>query len=230
MTQLSDVVHESVRQRLDRGLRDILDGLDADDLSAVTVEAVAQEAQVSRATAYRHLGSREELLRRAAIGLVEGHISKCQDALYRTTTVAQRVEEYFVYNLRESARDRRIQVLRESPRTSGIVAAIREMTSTVLGPALQSGQLEGQVRDDIPVDDLVTWIIDQVEILNRQVRSMTEDEVRVWVRRFILPVLDPPGNADGRLRAQVRSLLDDVQVRLQEVNVSIAAGRYTFRA
>ena len=229
MTQLSDVDHESIRERLDRGLNEILDSFAKDDLSSVTIEAVAQAAKVSRATAYRHLGSREELLRRAAIGLVEGHIHRCQEALSRTTTVAQRVEEYFVYNVRESARDRRIQVLRDAPRTAGIATAINEMISTVLGPALQSGQLDGQVRDDVPVEELIAWIIDQTEALGRH-HVNTEDQVRTWVRRFVLPVLDPPGNADGRLRSQVRSLLDDVQVRLQEANVSIAAGRYTFRA
>ena len=232
MPPTSAADQESIRQKLDRALKSILDELRQDDsLSTVSIEKVAQVAEVSRATAYRYLGSREELLRRSAIALVEDHITKCQEALARTTTVAQRVEEYFVYALMASESDPRIRVLTDSPRTSGIDAALREMTVIVLAPSIQAGQLDGQVREDIPIDELIAWLMTQTELLNRRrLLTISEEEIRTWVRRFILPVLDPPGNTDGRLRSQVRSLLDDVQVRLQEVNVSIATARYTFRA
>ena len=228
MTTSTDALNQTVQQRLDSGLMEHLNTLEGTDINDVTVEGVAKAAGVSRATAYRYLGSREELLRRAALALVEGHADQCREAVGRATTVAQQVEETFAFTIRQTIADRRLQMLLKSPRTAGLIEAVQQLTASILLPTLQEGQRAGQVRDDISADELITWLVEQLELLTR--KRMTEEQTRQWVQIFVIPVLDPPGNADGRLRSQVRALLDDVQGRLQEVNVSIVAGRYTFRA
>ncbi|MFA7323474.1 MAG: TetR family transcriptional regulator [Candidatus Nanopelagicales bacterium] len=228
MSLISDEQAATVQQRLDQGLIDLLDDMAGGELTALSVDAIASRSGVSRATAYRYLGSKDDLLRRAAMVIASEHFTRCQTLLESTTTVAQRVEEMQVYTSREAAKDPRLMDLITAPRTLGIANAFREMVSKLMLVALQNGQLDGQVRDDIPADELLDWLVRQGGVM--QLGLMDEDQTRLWVRRFIVPVLDPPGNVDGRLRSQVRALLDDVQGRLQEVNVSIAAGRYTFRA
>jgi AcrR family transcriptional regulator len=204
-------LNHTVQQRLDIGLMEHLNALEGTDINDVTVEAVAKAAGVSRATAYRYLGSREELLRRAALALVSGHADQCREAVARATI-----------------QDRHLQMLVKSPRTAGLIEAVQELMASILLPTLHEGQRAGQVRDDLSADELIAWLLDQLHLLTR--KRLTEEQSRQWVQTFVIPVLDPPGNADGRLRSQVRALLDDVQGRLQEVNVSIVAGRYTFRA
>ena len=228
MSTATETLNQTVQQRLDAGLMEHLQALEGTDINDVTVEAVAKAAGVSRATAYRYLGSREELLRRAALALVSGHADQCREAVARATTVAQQVEETFAFTIRQTIQDRHLQMLMKSPRTAGLIEAVQGLMASILLPTLQEGQRAGQVRDDLSADELITWLLEQLHLLTR--KRLTEDQARQWVQNFVIPVLDPPGNADGRLRSQVRALLDDVQGRLQEVNVSIVAGRYTFRA
>jgi AcrR family transcriptional regulator len=223
MTQAAEAGLGTVRERLHRGLLECLASMPGDDISEVTVEAVAESAGVSRATAYRHLGDRGELLYQAAIALAEAHITRCAAILDQTRTVAERVEEAFAYTVREASGDTRLQLLLRSPRADAIDQAIRAMTTDLMGPAIRAGQQDGQVRTDVPADDLLAWQIEQLYVVERL--ALSENSVRLWVRRFIIPALTPPPGAGLGHTAQLRAILDDTARQLEHLDRTVAVAR-----
>lgn len=223
MTQAAEAGVGTVRERLDRALLDYLASLPVDDISDITVDAVAQLAGVSRATAYRYLGSRDDLLYRAAIALAQAHLASCAAILNRTRTVAERIEESFAYTVRETQADQRLQKLLHSPRATAIDEAVRSMAADLMKPAVCAGQQDGQVRTDVSADDLIMWMIEQLYVVDRVCR--TEDAARQWVRRFVIPVFAPHAVPDLGRAAQVRVILDDATRQLALLDRTVAAAR-----
>jgi AcrR family transcriptional regulator len=187
------------------------------------VEAVAQVAGVSRATAYRYLGSRDEVLYRAAIMLAEAHMERCAEILSRTPTVASRLEEAFAYTVRETTGDVLLQLLLQSPRAEAIDAALRAMTGDLFSSAVRAGQDDGQVRTDISAEELIAWQVEQLYVVVRL--SLDEEQARLYVRRFMVPALGPPGETAAGVKPQARAVLDDVQRRLHDLNETVSAAR-----
>jgi AcrR family transcriptional regulator len=214
----------TIRARLDEALLEYLQAAHGDDgLGDISVDAVAQVAGVSRATAYRYLGSRDELLHRAAIMLARAHMGRCEAILSRTPTVAARLEEAFAYTVRETTGDVLLQLLLRSPRAEAIDEALREMTRELFSSAVRAGQEDAQVRSDVSAEELIVWQVEQLYVVVRL--ALDEEQARLWVRRFMVPALRPPGEVDGGLKPHVRAVLDDVHRRLQDLDRSVARAR-----
>jgi AcrR family transcriptional regulator len=214
----------TIRARLDEALLDYLWAVHGDDgLGEISVDAVAQAAGVSRATAYRYLGSRDELLYRAAIMLAQAHMGRCEEILARTATVADRLEEAFAYTVRETTGDALLQLLLRSPRAKAIDEALRAMTGDLFANAVHAGQEDGQVRSDVSAQELIVWQVEQLYVVLRL--ALDEEQARLWVRRFMVPALRPPGEIDGGLKPHVRAALDDVHRRLQDLDRSVGRAR-----
>jgi AcrR family transcriptional regulator len=223
MADPGDTAAGTVGERLDHALVDYLRTLPSHDLREISVEAVAQVAGVSRATAYRYLGSRDDLLYRAAIVLAEAHMEKCAEILSRTPTVAARLEEAFAYTVRETTGDVLLQLLLRSPRAEAIDAALRAMTGDLFSNAVRAGQDDGQVRTDVSAEELIAWQIEQLYVVVRL--ALDEEQSRLYVRRFMIPALGPPGEAGADLKPRVRAVLDDVHRRLQDLDAALTAAR-----
>ena len=69
---MTGTTSSKVRERLNEALVLYLNELTIEDISDLNIDAVAQTAGVSRATAYRHFGDRDGLLFEAAIELTHG--------------------------------------------------------------------------------------------------------------------------------------------------------------
>jgi AcrR family transcriptional regulator len=225
MTDYASIASATVRERLDAALLEHLASLTGHDLGEITVDAVAQEAGVSRATAYRYLGSRDDLLYRSALLLAQGHMGRCLEILDRTPTVAARLEEAFAYTVRETAQDALLQLLLRSARAESIDEALRVMTVDLFKDAVRVGQADGQVRTDVTAEELIAWQVEQLYVVFRL--RLDEQAARLWVRRFMVPALRPPGGNDAGLRPQMRAVLDDVHRRLQELDRSVTSARET---
>jgi AcrR family transcriptional regulator len=218
-----DATSGTVRERLERGLGEHLAALPSHDLREISVEAVAQVAGVSRATAYRYLGSRDDVLYRAAIMLAEAHLERCAEILSRTPTMAARLEEAFAYTVRETTGDVLLQLLLRSPRAEAIDAALRSMTGDLFLKAVRAGQDDGQVRTDVSAEELIAWQVEQLYVVVRL--SLDEEQARLYVRRFMVPALAPPSETAGGAKPQARAVLDDVHRRLRDLERSVGRAR-----
>jgi AcrR family transcriptional regulator len=207
--------------RLLEAINDCVHSLDVDDLSSITVEDVAQRAGVSRATAYRHLGSSDEVLYQAALALHGDLTSRIQAALEPLPSFAERLEEAFAYTARIVRADAGIGLLMRSERRAPLTRALRDMASAVFAPSLQRGIRDGEVRTDIDLDELRNWAVEQNHLMS--VRGLEEHEVRVWVRNFVLPAFRPGVSQDVQVGPRLAGAFAELERDLHAaVHIAIA--------
>jgi AcrR family transcriptional regulator len=214
-----------VRSRLDRALIDFLRTISAEELDSVSVEAVAQAAGVSRATAYRHFGDREGLLFHAAMELTRRHAEVVADLVAGLPTLAAKVEEALAYMAAQIKVDRMLHMLLTSHRSPEIGRALHQLSQQIMGPAYQAAQRDGQIRNDVSVDELLRWIAEQRQVMIGL--RLSEADARVWVRAFVLPALRPqgPSTASG---PELRAVLADLDDRVAALGAVVRRTRATF--
>jgi AcrR family transcriptional regulator len=208
----------TVRERLNAALIVYLTTLAVDDLDEINVEAVAHVAGVSRATAYRHFGDREGLLFHAALALTRRHADRALELISVMPTISARIEEGFAYTAREIRSDKLLRMLLTSRRSPAIDSVIRSLSVEISSEALRTGQLDGQVRSDLTVDELIDWTNEQQHVAI-QLR-LDEDEVRQWVRRFIVPVLRPQ-YTDLPLMSEMNVVFGDIGERVDALRTLV---------
>jgi AcrR family transcriptional regulator len=179
----------AVPARLDRALLEYLEALSLDNVSEVSIDAVAHAAGVSRASAYRHFGDRDGLLFKAAMELTRQHAGVVMGALSPGASVASKVEEAFAYSARQARVDKVLRLLLLTRRPQAIDDATRALSQEIMGPVYRQGQLDGEVRDDLSVEEIIAWLSEQRHVLGRL--QLDEEQARRWVRNFIVPVLRP---------------------------------------
>jgi AcrR family transcriptional regulator len=202
----------TVRERLNVALVEYLATLPVEDLDEISVEAVANVAGVSRATAYRHFGDREGLLFHAALLLTRRHADRAIELISKMPTVSARIEEGFAYTAREIRSDKMLRMLLTSRRSAAIDSVIRSLSIEISSESLRAGQLDGQVRCDISVDDLIDWTNEQQHVAIRL--GLDEESARQWVRRFVVPVLRPQ-NTDTPLMSEMNVVFGDIGERVE---------------
>jgi hypothetical protein len=75
----------------------------------------------------------------------------------------------------------------------------------------------------VPAGDLLAWTIEQLYVVDRL--ALTEDDVRLWVRRFVIPALAPPAGPGPGHSAQLRAILDDTARQLRHLDRTVTAAR-----
>jgi AcrR family transcriptional regulator len=212
----------AVPARLDRALLEYLDALSLENVSEVSIDTVAHAAGVSRASAYRHFGDRDGLLFRAAMELTRQHARVVMGALAPGTTVLAKVEEAFAYSARQARVDKVLRLLLMTRRPQEIDDATRALSLEIMGPVYQQGQLDGEVRCDLSVADIISWLSEQRQVMGRL--QLDEAQARRWVRNFIAPVLAP--QHDPLTSApEVTAVLASMEARVAALHAVVARAR-----
>ena len=168
---------------------------------AVGMTAVAERAGVSRATAFRQLGGAQEMIIQVALLRAERHIERALERSAGRGDIFSKMEDTMVYNARELPRDPVIVALMAQHSASARHPDIRAVTSSVSEPLLRAGQESGLVRTDIPLDELMEFLVEQT-FLAAEDPDRSEDAARLRFRRFVLPALRPQPTGDAREEAQ----------------------------
>jgi AcrR family transcriptional regulator len=208
----------TVRERLNTALVEYLATLPIEDLDELSVETVAHLAGVSRATAYRHFGDRDGLLFHAALALTRRHADRAIEIMSKMPTISARIEEGFAYTAREIRSDKLLRMLLTSRRSAAIDSVIRSLSVEISSEALRAGQLDGQVRRDLTVDELIDWTNEQQHVVIRL--GLDEEAVRQWVRRFVVPVLRPQ-STDSPLISEMNVVFGDIGERVDELRTLV---------
>ena len=95
---------------------------------------------------------------------------------------------------------------------------IRSLSVEISSEALRTGQLDGQVRSDLSVDELIDWTNEQQHVAI-QLR-LDDDEVRQWVRRFVVPVLRPQ-QTDVPLMSEMNVVFSDIGERVDALRTLV---------
>ncbi|MCX7619845.1 MAG: TetR/AcrR family transcriptional regulator [Acidimicrobiales bacterium] len=186
--------------------------IDRFGLSKTTLEDVAAEAQVSRATIYRYFGNRDELILEVLLRELDRQFDTSLAEFVKDADTpakaARAIVDASVYLLGTIRRSPKLQLFlnREGASvTATIAGASRAFFSAVvkdLRPYLAAAQRAGTVRTDIDLDEAGEWIVRTIISLltveGPTIRSAADE--RRMLAMFLVPAL-VPGDAAELARA-----------------------------
>jgi AcrR family transcriptional regulator len=211
--------------RLDRTLIAYLENLSLDDASELSIDAVAQAAGVSRASAYRHFGDRDGLLFKAAMELTRQHARVVLDTLPQDAPVAAKLAEAFAYSARQARVDKTLQLLLLTGRPKAIDDAVRALSLELMAPLYRQGQLDGEVREDLEVSEIIDWLSEQRLLVGRL--QLNDEQARAWVCNFVVPVLQPQGDPLATA-PELTAVLACMHERVEALHDVVSRARTTF--
>jgi AcrR family transcriptional regulator len=183
-------------------------------INAVQMEVVAKSAGVSRATAFRQLGSVSEMLVQVALLRARRHVTAVGSVMAAKTGVFSKLEAAMVYTTRELPTDPSISALIAQHSESVHNPRVHEVAVDAISPVLIEGQRSGQVRTDIEIDEMVDFLVEQTYLAAEEI-DRSEDEVRRRFRHFIIPGLAASDGSGGEHVSRTMDVLDAVGVAIE---------------
>jgi AcrR family transcriptional regulator len=190
MTGLIEVRERTVRDRLIAAADDEL----AENGSLTgRFEAVAHRAGVSRATAYRQLGSVSELLTQVGLRRSEKYVAGLREVMEGEDGALEKIEAALIYSARELPNEPIVLDLISRHSASVVDPEVYELITDVMGPPLTAGQATGELRDDIDLESVLEYLIEQ-SYLATHAPDRSGWAVRRRFRLFIEPAIAPKTN------------------------------------
>lgn len=167
------------------------------DVDAVTIEAVALAAGVSRATAFRQLGTHADMI--VAVAMLRGarYARSCAAEMDRCTSVFDKIETAYLHLVRELPSDPVMRALFMVQTAADIGDEGAELAMATLGPVIEQGRVAGVIRTDVSAERVMSWIVEQLYLAMQQ-PDRTDEAVRERVRLFLIPALTPDRIAMSR--------------------------------
>ncbi len=196
--------------------------LEREGIDAVSIDTIAAAAGVSRATAFRQLGGRDQMVVAVALARSRRFSTECVAEMSRRSGAFAKLEAAFVYLARELPRDpimRELFALTPSGEFGPEGNAIAE---AALGPTIEAGRAAGEVRGDIATAEIIRWVVEQMYLAVSHA-DRSEAAVVRRVRTFISPALStavdhaPPG--------VVRSQINTMNAALSQAQDALTALR-----
>lgn len=186
-------------------------------IAAVQMETVAKSVGVSRATAFRQLGSVSELLVQVALLRARRHVAEVQALMAGKTGAFTRLEAAMIYTTRELPTDPSISALIAQHSASVHDPHVHRVAVDAVGHVLEEGQRNGEVRDDLEIDELVDYLVEQTYIAAEEL-DRSPDEVRRRFRHFIIPALAASSGPGGERLSRTREVEDAVGTAIEALN------------
>jgi AcrR family transcriptional regulator len=186
-------------------------------INAVQMEVVAKNAGVSRATAFRQLGSVSEMLVQVALLRARRHVAAVESVMAAKTGVFSKLEASMVYTTRELPTDPSISALIAQHSASVHNPRVHQVAMEAISPVLIEGQQSGQVRTDIEIDEMVDFLVEQTYLAAEEI-DRSEDEVRRRFRHFVIPGLAATGGSGGEQVSRTMEVQDAVGVAIEALS------------
>lgn len=186
-------------------------------INAVQMEVVAKTAGVSRATAFRQLGSVSEMLVQVALLRARRHVAAVAAVMAAKTGVFAKLEAALVYTTRELPSDPSISALIAQHSASMRDPRVHQVAVEAVGPVLREGQTSGQVRTDIEIGEMVDFLVEQTYLAAEEI-DRSEDEVRRRFRHFVIPGLAASDGGSGERVSRTMEVQDAVGVAIEALS------------
>jgi AcrR family transcriptional regulator len=193
----------AARQRLVDAARVCVDRY---GLAKTTIEDIAGEAKVSRATIYRYFANRDELVLAVLLGSLARSMERSLGSFFVGAGTPERFGQALVdsavYLLAAIRHDPLLEILL-SRETGGISATISGASTllfrTVLDEwrtPLTSAQMAGLIRPEVAIDELSEWILRVILSLVtvEGPEPHAPDEERRLIRTFLVPAVVAAGD------------------------------------
>ncbi|MVV48830.1 TetR/AcrR family transcriptional regulator [Pseudomonas sp. PB120] len=166
--------------------------LDKLGLDKTTVDDIAREAEISRATLYRRFGSKEAIFGAALQRQSRPFESEATAILNGPGNLCERVERLLVWAVIETPENVLLKRLLGNETTQAGVQifnqVFRKKVSTILLPVVDAAKTNGELREDLDPEFLVDWIIREL-LMIKMAAPWQEADLRKHIHHFIKPVL-----------------------------------------
>lgn len=186
-------------------------------IAGVQMDVVAKLAGVSRATAFRQLGSVSEMLVQVALLRARRHVAAVETLMAAKTGVFAKLEAALVFTARELPLDPSISALIAQHSKSVHDPRVHQVAVGVIGPVLDEGRRSCQVRTDIEIDEMIDFLVEQTYLAAEEI-DRSEDEVRRRFRHFVIPGLAASNGSSGENISRTREVEDAVGVAIEALN------------
>jgi AcrR family transcriptional regulator len=186
-------------------------------IESIQMEAVAIRAGVSRATAFRQLGNISEMLVQVALLRSRRHVAAVEALMATKTGVFTKLEAALLYTTRELPTDPSISALIAQRSSSVHHPRVHQMAVDAMGPVLQEGQRNGEVRNDLQIDELIDFLVEQTYIAAEEL-DRSDASVRRRFRHFIVPALAASGGSAGERLSLAREAEDAVDAAIEALS------------
>ncbi|WP_293046601.1 TetR/AcrR family transcriptional regulator [Mycobacterium sp.] len=195
---------DSVRDRLIRTADVWLQRHGVDQLS---IEVVAAAARVSRATAFRKLGGRDQLVVAVALARSDRFKLECATEMACHVGAFAKLEAAFLYLVRELPNDPIVRELFALKPAGDFGPEADAIANATLGPAIEAGRAAGEVRDDVSIDEIVHWTVEQLYLAVVQTDRSPAAVIK-RVRTYLTPALSAhrAHQFSGSIRSRIESL------------------------
>jgi AcrR family transcriptional regulator len=183
-------------------------------INAVQMEVVAKIAGVSRATAFRQLGSVSEMLVQVALLRARRHVAAVETLMATKTGVFAKLEAALVYTAQELPSDPSISALIAQHAASVHDPRVHQVAVDAMGPILDEGRRNGQVRTDIDVGEMVDFLVEQTYLAAEEI-DRSEAEVRRRFRHFVIPGLAASNGSSGEYLSRTMEVQESVGVAIE---------------
>lgn len=172
-----------------------------------TVEDVASEARVSRATVYRYFDGRDALVLGVLLRQARRFLGRLEKRITAQGSFADAMIEGVLFTLDVVRSDPNLALL-FTPEAAGVTGsivgasdALFSTTSEFLRPYFETAQQSGQLRAGLDLDEASEWILRSIVSLLTVPgpRRRTKAEQRRFLETFLLPSLLAM-DADGAVR------------------------------
>lgn len=202
MTITSDGDGGTVRDRLIRAAEA---EIEAHGTNTLQMEVIAKRAGVSRATAFRRVGSIAEVVVQVALMRAQRHIAAVHQLMEAKTGAFAKIEAGMTYTARELPTDPSIAALIAQHSASVHDPRVHGVAMTAMRPVLEEGQRNGEIRTDLKLNELVDYLVEQT-YLAAESDDRSEDAVRKRIRNFVVPTLEARDIPGGRLISRTREV------------------------
>jgi|KBSSwiStaDraftv2_1062776.scaffolds.fasta_scaffold28536_3 AcrR family transcriptional regulator len=158
------------------------------------IEAVAHRAGVSRATAYRQVGSVSELLTQVGLRRAWRYLTGLRDAVDAEAGAIAKLEAAMIYGARVLPLDSIVADLIARQFTAGRDPEVYEMMNRMIRPTVEAGQRSGELRSDIGVDRIIDYLTEQSYFATFAEDTSAQTVSRRF-RTFMEPVISPSAGA-----------------------------------
>ena len=151
-------------------------------------EAVAHRAGVSRATAYRQLGSVSELFKQVGLRRSQKYLASLRTVMDAEDSALDKLEAALIYGARMLPSDPIVLNLISRTFSSTVDPEVYRLVHGLMGPTLADGRNSGEIRSDVDVESIIQYLIEQ-SYLATHASDRSADAVRRRFRMFVVPAI-----------------------------------------
>jgi AcrR family transcriptional regulator len=185
-----------VRRRLIAATAEIIDERGP---LGVRIDEVAERAGVSRATLYRHVADKDELVREVILARAKVMAGIVVHQIEGISDPTERVAEgmlLFSDALRSESWYKALQANSDTPyalaRVGGGIEALITMAAPLVEAVLREHEDAGHLRPDVDVHDAIEWLIGiQLSLLEPFAQQTRQHRLTMLRRYAIFPLIKP---------------------------------------